>query len=177
MKANRSFYALAGAASVAFLTLGASSSAHADNIYWSVGLSSPGVQVAVTSPQPVYVQQPVYGQQQPVYVQPQVVYQQSYPEYVQPRPYYHVQSAPVYVAPRVVYTGWHHPRYGWRHDGRHEARNEGRSEVRSEVRRDVRNESHSSGPVHGQVGVRSSSTVPPRVHQHLSDPGNVYTMR
>lgn len=157
MKTNRSFNALAGAASVALLTLAASSAAHADNVYWSVGLSSPGVQVALTSPQPVYVQHPVYVQQQPVYVQPQVVYQQPHPVHVQPRAVYHVQAAPVYVAPRVVYTGWHHARHGWRHEGRHEMRNEGR--------------------VEGRAGARPPAQSHPRAQQHLPDPGNGFMMR
>ena len=124
MNANRSAkhsaWALAGAASVAVLTLGASTAAIAGDVYWSVGLSSPGVQLGVFSPHPVYVQpQPYYVQQQPVYSQPQVIYTQPRPVYVQPQPVY-VQPRPVYVQPQpvVVYNGWRHPGHGWHHGAR-----------------------------------------------------------
>lgn len=118
--AKSSARALAGAAVLAALALGASTAAHAGDVFWSVGLSSPGVQVGVFSPQPVYVQpQPYYVQTQPVYVQPQVIYTQPRPVYVQPRPVY-VQPRPVYVQPQpvVVYNGWHHPGHGWHHGPR-----------------------------------------------------------
>lgn len=124
MKANRSAkysaWALAGAASLAALALGASTTAAAGDVYWSVGLSSPGVQLGVFSPQPVYVQpQPYCVQTQPVYSQPQVIYTQPRPVYVQPQPVY-VQPRPIYVQPQpvVVYNGWHHPRHGWHHGPR-----------------------------------------------------------
>lgn len=79
-----------------------------DDVYWSVGVTSPGVVVGVGNtppprpvvvyPQPVVVHQPV-----PVVVQ-------------QPYPYGH----PVVVHPRpVVYQGWGHgPRWDDRHDRR-----------------------------------------------------------
>lgn len=128
MKANRSgkysAWARAGAASLAVLALGASTTAVAGDVYWSVGLSSPGVQLGVFSPQPIYVQpQPVYVQPQAVYVQPQPYYVQPRPVYVQPQVVY-TQSRPVYVQPRPVYVqpqpqgvynGWNHPRHGWHH--------------------------------------------------------------
>ena len=119
--------ALAGAASLVVLALGASTTAFAGDVYWSVGLSSPGVQLGVFSPQPVYVQpqpyyvqhQPVYSQPQVIYTQPQVIYTQPRPVYVQPRPVY-VQPRPVHVQPQpvVVYNGRHHPRHGWHHGPR-----------------------------------------------------------
>ena len=122
-----SVLAWAGAASLAVLALGASSAALAGDVFWSVGLSSPGVQLEVFSPQPVYVQpQPYYVQTQPVYSQPQVIYTQPRPVYVQPQPVY-VQPQPVYERPRpiyvqpqpvVAYNGWHHPRHGWRYGPR-----------------------------------------------------------
>ena len=66
--AKYSVAALAGAASLAVLALGASTMAFAGDVYWSVGLSSPGVQLGVFSPPPVFVQpQPYYVQHQPVY--------------------------------------------------------------------------------------------------------------
>lgn len=135
MKTKRSVYALIGAASLAALTLGASGAAQAGNndVFWSVGLSSPGVSVGVSNgqsyysqPQVVYSQpQVVYSQPQVVYSQPQVIYAQPQPMYVQPHTVYvqpqrvyYPQVAPVYVAPRVVYNnGWQHPRYGWQNGG------------------------------------------------------------
>lgn len=127
MKAKRSAGVLAGASVLAVLALGGSTAALAGDVYWSVGLSSPGVQLGVFSPQPVYVQP------QPVYVQPQVVYVQPQPYYVQPRTVYvqpqvvYTQPGPVYIQPRpvylqpqpqVVYNGWNHPRHGWHHGPR-----------------------------------------------------------
>lgn len=131
MKAKRSAkysaWAFAGAASLGLLALSASTAALAGDVYWSVGLSSPGVQLGVFSPQPVYVQpqpyyaqpQPYYVQTQPVYSQPQVIYTQPRPVYVQPRPVY-VQPRPVYAQPQpvVIYNGRHHPRHGWHHGPR-----------------------------------------------------------
>ena len=60
---------LAGAAGVA-------THAHADNLYWSVGVGSPGVSVGITNgwPGPVSVQPaPVYVQPAPVYLRPSPV--------------------------------------------------------------------------------------------------------
>lgn len=113
MTFNRSMFSRPlkrGAAVLAVATLGLAGAAHADNLTWSLGLSSPGVVVGVSNAQPVYVQpQRVYVQPQPVYVQPQVVYQQPQVVYVQP-------------APRVIYPGWrHHERHErrWEHRGSH----------------------------------------------------------
>ena len=113
MTFNRSMFSRPlkrGAAVLAVATLGLAGAAHADNLTWSLGLSSPGVVVGVSNAQPVYVQpQRVYVQPQPVYVQPQVVYQQPQVVYVQP-------------APRVIYPGWrHHERHErrWEHRGPH----------------------------------------------------------
>ena len=115
MKVKRSVYALAGTASLAVFALGASTTALAGGVYWSVGLSSPGVQLGVFNPQPVYVQpQAVYVQPQPYYAQPRPVYVQPQVVYTQPRPVY-VQARPDCVQPQVVYDGWNHPRHGWHH--------------------------------------------------------------
>lgn len=113
MTVNRSLFSRhlkSGAAVLAVATMGMAGAAHADNLTWSVGLSSPGVAVGVSNAQPVYVQpQAVYVQPRPVYVQPapQVVYQQPRVVYVQP-------------APQVIYPGWrHHERQErrWEHRG------------------------------------------------------------
>lgn len=98
---------LTGAAGVlAFAAMGFAGVAQArDNVYWSVGVGSPGVAVNVGNAFPVYTPAPVYVQPAPVYVQPAPVYVQPAPVYVQPRPYY-------YGAPQVVYVQPGH-RHGW----------------------------------------------------------------
>lgn len=90
---------LAAMASVAALTLGAGSAAQAhENIYWSVGIASPGVSVGVANAPPM----PVYPS---MYVQP-------YPVVVAPRPVYYAAPAPVYYGPP---PGWRHRHgHGWR---------------------------------------------------------------
>ena len=68
-----------------------SASARADNVYWSIGMGSPGVTIGMTNarPLPIYVQpQPYYGQPAPVYMHPGAVYTQQVPIYMQPRPVY-----------------------------------------------------------------------------------------
>ena len=112
MKINRSMSSLIAAASLAFAALGATGAAQAQDVFWSVGLSSPGVHVGVASAPPVVMRpmyQPVYAQQNPVYVVPQ--------------PVTYMRPAPVYLAPQqYVQTGWQQPRHGWgwRHGhGRH----------------------------------------------------------
>ncbi len=82
---------------------GVVSEARADNVYWSVGVASPGIQIGMSNAHPVVVMQaPVFVQRRPVLVQPSPVY---------------VYPAPVYVsgwAPSGRAHGWHK-----RHD-RHE---------------------------------------------------------
>jgi len=111
MKINRSISSLVAAAGVAIAALGMTGAAQADNVYWSVGVSSPGVNVGVANG-PVY--QPVY---QPVYVAPRPVYQAPPPVYRRaPREVVYVQPEPVYVAPpQYVQAGWDYPDRGWRH--------------------------------------------------------------
>jgi hypothetical protein len=115
MKLNRSVSSLVAAASVAIAALGMAGTAQADNVFWSVGVSSPGVQVGVGNGRPVLVQQPMY---EPVY---QPVYQ---PVYRAPRRVVYVQPEPVYVAPPQyvqVGRGYPGPERGWRHGhGRHD---------------------------------------------------------
>lgn len=125
---GRSARALAG---VAVLAASASTAALAGDVYWSVGVSVPGVHAGGSGPQPVYVPaQPYYRHAQPVYPQPQVIYTQPQvihapPQviYLQPQVIYsqpqviysqpqviYSQPRPVYVQPRpVYYNGWQHP--------------------------------------------------------------------
>lgn len=76
--------------------LGAVGVAQARDVYWSVGVGSPGVWVGVGNVPPAY-----YGPA-PVYVQPAPVYVAPRPVYVRPRPVY-VQPPAYYAPPRVVY--------------------------------------------------------------------------
>jgi PXPV repeat (3 copies) len=103
--------AMAGAAAtLAVAALGFAGAAQArDNVFWSVGVGSPGVEFNVGNAPQVYVQPaPVYVQPAPVYVQPAPVYYPR-PVYVQPQPVY-VQPRPVYVQPAPIIYG----RPGWR---------------------------------------------------------------
>lgn len=128
MKIKRLTSGLVVAAGVALATLGLAGTAQAQNVFWSLGLSSPGVQLGVSSAPPVMVVQPSY---QPVY---QPVYETVY---VAPRPVVYARPAPVYVAPPVyLQADWRYPGYrrGWqrwqeRHENQgHEGERWGRGE-------------------------------------------------
>lgn len=99
IKSNRTIILASASAALAVVAMGFAGAAQArDDVYWSVGVGSPGVSVNVGNAQPVYSQPaPVYYQQAPVYVQPA-------PVYYQPRPVF-VRPAPVYLAPQPVYYG------------------------------------------------------------------------
>ena len=91
-------------------------SAQARDVYWSIGVNSPGVAVGVSNaPPPVVYSYPSYGY--PVYEpRPVVVYPR--PVVVHPRPVV-VQSYPVYPAPYYGYCDdrrWHKHRHGHRHE-------------------------------------------------------------
>lgn len=120
MKFSRSVYSLAAAATLGLAGLGATASAHAGDVYWSVGVSQPGVRVGVSNAPPVvYQPAPVV-----IYPQPHVVYAPPPPPQVVYRPappVYYPQPQVVYV-PQPYYTqaGWVYPgyRHGWeRHHG------------------------------------------------------------
>ncbi|MBH2010956.1 MAG: hypothetical protein I8H71_14745 [Xanthomonadaceae bacterium] len=117
IKSSRSVVVAGAMATLAVAAMGFAGSAQArDNVYWSVGVGTPGAVVNVGNAG-VY-QQPVYVQPQPVYIQPQPVYVQPAPVYYQPRPVF-VRPSPVYLAPQPVYYGrpyGHH----WRHRGNYE---------------------------------------------------------
>jgi len=99
------------------LSVGASP-AQARDVYWSIGVNSPGVSMGVSNARPVYVQPPVvvYHRPPPVvyHTAPTVVVQQPpvvvYRPY-QPYPSRHVQPAVVVQGPVVVYPGWDDRRY------------------------------------------------------------------
>jgi hypothetical protein len=140
MNTKISVSTLASVACVAALTLGASGAVRAqDNVFWSIGMSSPGVRIGVSNAPAVVVQPPVYVQQAPVYVAPRPV---------------------VYVPQPVVYgySGWGrrygghegYRSYGYRGEERFEHERGGRSEGRGEGRF----ESHGEGRVASDMGRR-----------------------
>jgi len=100
------------------LSVGAST-AQARDVYWSVGVNSPGVSVGVSNAPPVYYQPPavVYHRPPPVVYQtaPTVIYQ---PPVVVHRPYpsRHVQPVVVVQGPVLAYPGLDDRRY--RHERR-----------------------------------------------------------
>ena len=115
MKSNISVPALATLTCVAVLTLGASGAAQAqDDVYWSIGMSAPGMQVGVSNAPTVVVRPPMYVLPPPVYV-PRVVYES-------PREVYYRQAQPVYYGyGRREYRDHDGYRgYGWRGEERFE---------------------------------------------------------
>lgn len=95
---------LALVAAAGFFSAGFADLARANDVFWSVGVASPGVHIGVSNsrpvvlvPAPVYVQTaPVYRRPVPVFVQPQVVY----------------------VRPQSNGYGWHKER-GHKHGNKH----------------------------------------------------------
>ena len=100
-KALAAVVLLAGAASFV-------GSARADNVYWSIGVASPGVAVAATNAHPG----PIYVQPAPVYVQPRLVYGQLVQVYVQPV----LVQTPVWAPPGRAH-GWHKKHHHEREHG------------------------------------------------------------
>jgi hypothetical protein len=123
MKIIRSASSLVAAFILALAGLGLTAAAHANDVYWSIGLSSPGIQVGVGGgARPYVINPPVYVQPYPVYGQAYPVHGQPYPVVVAPRPFVNVYPAPIYVPqPQYIYNDWQRPGHGWRHGhGRHD---------------------------------------------------------
>lgn len=107
IKTNRTVAMAGAAAALAVAALGFAGAAEArDDVYWSVGVGTPGVAVNVGNAYPVYTPAPVYVQPAPVYYQPAPVYVRPAPVFVQPRPYYYGPPQVVYVQPGHRH-GWH----------------------------------------------------------------------
>lgn len=108
---------LAGAA----LTLGALTTAPAqagNNVYWSIGVHSPGVSTTISNARPIMAYPAptvVYPAPTVVYPAPPVMYAPA-PVLYAPRPVY-VQPAPVVVYPGHGPGHWHKHRHGHRHEG------------------------------------------------------------
>jgi hypothetical protein len=118
----------AAIASLGVAALAATGAAQAGgNVFWSVGVAAPGVQLGVANAPQIYAQPaPVYVQPAPVYYQPAPVYVQPAPVYVQPAPVYYrparvVVPAPVYYRPWAGYrsVAYVQPGYGYRQGPRH----------------------------------------------------------
>lgn len=155
--------------------------ARANDVYWSVGISQPGVQLGFSNAPQVMYQRPVFVQPQPVYVQPPVYYENPAPYYESPARYYESPAGyyesparyyapqPAYVQPWPVYLHGRHghrpwpvaampaPHYGGAH-GWQQARFEP-SGQRGNEHRDQ-----------GHVGRPAGSSSPPS----WIDPGNRY---
>jgi hypothetical protein len=128
MKSKISVPALATLACVTVLTLGASAAQAQEDVYWSIGMSAPGIQLGVSNAPAVVVRPPVYAVPAPVYAIPAPVYPAPRVVYEPPRQVYYRQAMPVHYG----HTGY---AYGWRgeerfeheressHDGRMEGRN------------------------------------------------------
>jgi hypothetical protein len=99
-----------------------SASARADNIYWSVGLGSPGVTIGMTNARPL----PIFVQPQHYYVQPATLYVHPGAIHAQPVPIYVQQPRPVYQQGWAV-QGRPHGK-GPKHDRRHDNRGHGRGQ-------------------------------------------------
>lgn len=99
-------------------TLGLAGVAQArSDVYWSVGVGSPGVAIGVGNLPPP----PVYVAPQPVYVAPPPVYMRPRPVYVAPPPVYYAPPHVVYrPAPRHYWgDGHHHHHHKHRRHHRH----------------------------------------------------------
>ena len=92
VKSNTRRSVIVSAATLAIAAMGFAGNAQArGNVFWSVGVGSPGVEVQVGNTYPVYVQPaPTYIVQQPGYVQSLPRYYRNAPQvvYVQPAYYY-----------------------------------------------------------------------------------------
>ena len=113
MKNIRSTSSMVAAATLALGGLGTAATAQAGNVTWTVGVSSPGGQVGVSSGG-------YYGTYPRTYVEPYPVYVQPYPVYVEPNPVVYVRPAPVYVTQyQYAPVEWQRPGPGWRHGHGH----------------------------------------------------------
>lgn len=140
---NRSVFVAGATATLMLAALSYAGSAHArDDVFWSVGVGSPGVSLNVGNTGPVYMQaQPVYVQPAPVYYQPPPVYVRPVPVYYQPQSAYfvrphgwdrHHHDRRQMQAASPGYGGGYGPvsqvyyqqdgRGGWRHDGERDHR-------------------------------------------------------
>lgn len=90
MKIHRSASSLVAVGALALAAVGMATSAQAGDVFWSIGVNSPGVQLGVANGAPMVMV--------PVYTEPRVVYRQPRVVYEEPRQVVYVRQAPVYIA-------------------------------------------------------------------------------
>lgn len=113
MKSTMQRILVTGALAAGALGMAGVAQARSD-VYWSIGVGSPGVSVGVSNAPPVYyAPQPVYVQPAPVYVRPRPVYVTPPAYYAPPRVIY--RPAPVYYGP----PGHYKQQKKWRKKHRH----------------------------------------------------------
>ena len=101
MKIHRSVSSLVAVGALALAAVGMASSAQAGDVFWSIGVNSPGVQVGVANGAPMLMV-PVYSEPRVVYRQPRVVYEE-------PRQVVYVRQAPVFIEQtQYVRSEWKH---------------------------------------------------------------------
>lgn len=109
---NRSFGTAVGTAALVVFSLGFTGAAQARaNVFISVGVGLPGVQMGVPHAFPVYAQPyRVYVQPAPTYIQPQPIFYGNQPVYVTQQPVYY-GAQPVYVQSEPIYYARRHPHW------------------------------------------------------------------
>ena len=101
MKIHRSVASLVAVGALALAAVGMASSAQAGDVFWSIGVNSPGLQVGVANGAPMLMV-PVYSEPRVVYRQPRVVYEE-------PRQVVYVRQAPVFIEQtQYVRSEWKH---------------------------------------------------------------------
>lgn len=107
-------------AALAALATGA---AHADRVYWSIGINAPNIGTVISnSPRNIYLPPPpvVYAQPQVVYTQPPVIVAPAPQVIYDPRPFYHTPPQVLYQPPVVIqqrpYRPHRHHHRGWDDD-------------------------------------------------------------
>lgn len=108
----KSMQRMLAAGALALGALGSAGMAQARDVYWSVGVGSPGVAIGVGNAPPAYYAPPVYMQPAPVYVQPHPVYMQPPAYYGPPRGY---RPARYYYGPPGHHKHYKKSRHRHRH--------------------------------------------------------------
>lgn len=106
MKIHRSASSLVAVGALALAAVGMATSAQAGDVFWSIGVNSPGVQLGVANGAPMVMV--------PVYTEPRVVYRQPRVVYEEPRQVVYVRQAPVYIA-QPQYVQFERRHRGHRH--------------------------------------------------------------
>lgn len=147
-RATRALAVVAASAGVWALTGAASVAQARDNVYWSIGVNSPGVSVGVTNTRPVavYPAPVVVHAPPPVVYAPPPVYYSPPPVVYSPPPSRSVRPVAVYPAPVTVYPApvvvYGHPHKRHRHWDDHPGRGHKHGHWRDDDRRGGRHYSN-----------------------------------